>query len=108
MSHMFEKVYLINYPDFQGINTSNVIDMSYMFNETKFVNFRGLQEHPNLLNLNTTNVKNMEYMFSNDDKIPNDVSLFNISNVNNMSHLFAGKNNGKELGDISLSNWDTS
>lgn len=73
-------------------NTSNVIDMSYMFSDS---NFNG-----NISNWNTSNVTNISNMFSHSN-FNNDISNWDTSNVINMTRLF---HNSEFSGDIS--NWN--
>jgi len=75
-------------------NVSNVIDISYMFNNSQF--------NQDISNWNVSNVKNMKCMFQN-SKFNGDISKWNVSNVENMQSMFF---NSPFDGDIS--NWDVS
>lgn len=66
---------LITYND-----TSNVIDMRYMFSSAKQIT--------SIPNLDTRNVTNMAYIFAYCSKLSS-VPLLNTSNVNNMSNMFS-------------------
>ena len=90
-------------------DTSNVTDMSYMFNSA-------LEFNKNIGNWNTDKVTNMEGMFGNTNKFNQDISTkqvnlqtekytaWNTSNVNNMSLMFY---NTKKFNQ-NISNWNTS
>ena len=84
-----------------GIDMSNVTNMSYMFNScTKLtsINFG--------TNFNTKNVTDMAQMFNNCTSLTSlDVSDFDTSNVTNMSGMFSSC---RALTDLDLSNFDTS
>ena len=101
-SHMFyncENIISINISNF---NTSNVIDMSYMFNGCS-----NLSNISDISFFNTINVTDMSYMFdhcSNISALP-DISFFNTINVTNMSHMFFDCSKLSTLPDIS--NWNT-
>ena len=107
------------------LNTSNVINMSYMFNGCKKLSSLDLSNFDtskvkdmkymlngaeNLIELdissfNTSNVTNMEYMFSNCSKLNSlDISGFITNNVTNMSFMF---NKCSELNELSLKNFNT-
>ena len=64
-----------------SIDTSSVIDMSYMFasNQTDVID---------LSNFDTSNVTDMSWMFSWNEATTINVSSFNTSNVTNMSSMF--------------------
>ena len=80
-----------------SIDTSSVIDMSYMFvyNRTDVID---------LSNFNTSNVANMDGMFSYSDVTTLDLSNFDTSKVTNMSNMFYGS----QATTLDLSNFDTS
>lgn len=85
----------------EGIDTSNVINMSHMFNwclaltDIDFGN-----------TFNTSNVTNMAGMFSTLRNLESlDLSNFDTSKVENMEGMFL---NSSSLSTIDLSNWDTS
>ena len=79
--------------EFQYLNTSNVTNMSSMFQNYGF-NSTSFNKVPDISNWNTTNVTNMSFMFysygynsSSLDKVP-DISNWNTTNVKNMSSMF--------------------
>jgi surface protein len=73
------------------IDVSNVNDMSYLFNQSKF--------DGNISQWNTSNVESMSRMFYSSN-FNGDISNWNVSNVESMSEMFA---HSKFKGDIS--NW---
>lgn len=83
-----------------GIDTSNVTNMSFMFygcSKLTDIDFGA--------NFNTSNVTNMACIFSNCSELVNlDVSNFDTSNVTNMNQMF---NNCWVLADLDLSSFDT-
>jgi len=93
MSYMFENCY--NIPDISNWITSNVKDMSYMFS--------GCKNIPDISKWNTSNVKSMNHMFEDCRDIHSFSLFWNTSNVEDMSYMFAGCNN---IPDISK--WNTS
>ena len=108
------------------LNTSNVIDMHYMFNSmssltsldlsnfdtSKVTNMSCMFENMSSLmslsitNFNTSNVTDMHYMFENMSSLTSlDVSNFDTSIVTNMSCMFGHMD---KLTGLDLSNFDTS
>ena len=86
--------------DLSGLDTSNVTNMSNMFEGNK--NLTSL----NLNGLNTSNVTQMNSMFRSCGQLLTlDLSSFNTSNVENMSYMFFGLGSIKTL---DLSNFNTS
>lgn len=93
--------------DLTNINTSQVIDMSYMFFETN-------AQIWDLSGWDTSNVTNMTHMF---DSLDTDgyctsqiigIEDWDVSNVTNMSYMFANSV-GSELTNVpDISNWDVS
>ncbi len=82
------------------LNTSQVVNMMYMFDDCK--NLTNL----NLSSFNTEKVTNMFFMFSGCENLTSlDVSSFNTSNVTDMTAMFA---NCKKLTSLDLSNFNTS
>ncbi len=82
-----------------NVDTSEVNDMSYMFDSLNLINI-------NVKSFNTENVRNMSSMFGNMKKIKTlDLSTLNTSNVANMNYIFNGLN---ELQELNISNWDLS
>ena len=93
--------------DFNCIDTSNITDMSHLFDMSLkklikhnlgFVNF-------DISDWNVSKVENMEYMFYDCKNFDCDLSKWNVSNVISMSSLFNGCKNFKGKG---LENWDVS
>jgi surface protein len=76
------------------IDVSNMIDLSYLFRNSKF--------NGDISEWDTKNVKNMISMFEESD-FNGDISNWNVSNVIDMDYMFA---KSKFNGDIS--NWDVS
>ena len=98
MSYMF---YSAGLEEFDGtqFDTSNVSDMTHMFSNM-----------PNIIRLNiknfdTNNVAHMSYMFSNNPNLQNiDVGNIDTSNVIMMDHMFENNTNLKKL---QLGSFDT-
>ena len=118
--------------NFDGIDTSNVEDMSYMFlwscsnvkdsstlnididvsnfNTSKVKNMNNMFGGTKIKKLDlskwdTKNVINMSAMFAGASSLTNlDVTSFNTSNVTNMAGMFA---DAKSLASLDLSNFDT-
>ena len=84
---------------FKGSNTTNVTDMSSMFNVCS--NLTSLD----VSNFDTRNVTDMSMMFCDCEELTSlDLSNFNTSNVTDMSQMFCACNN---LTSLDLSCWDT-
>ena len=84
-------------PDVSKWNTSNVINMKYMF-------FRTTKANPNVSKWDTSKVTDMNYMFSEATNANPDVSKWNTSNVTDIESMF-------ELSgvvELDLSNWGIS
>ena len=85
--------------DLRKISTSDVTDMSYMFEMSNIASV-------NLSSFDTSNVVNMSYMFSDCMQLQSvDLSNFDTTNVTNMGHLF---DNCSSLMNINISNLNTS
>ena len=69
------------------IDTSEITDMSYLFNDFKNVN---IKENFDVSRWNVSNVINMRNMFVNCKNFNCDLSEWNVSNVENMSGMFSG------------------
>ena len=83
MSHMFDNGGMIKYLDLSNLTTKNVVDMSFMFNDLNEL------EYLNVSNFETNKVINMINMFSN-CKLLSNLSLtnFNLEKVKDMSFMF--------------------
>ena len=84
--------------DLSGLNTSQMTDMSYMFDECMTL------ETINFANFDTSNVVKMEKMFGNSQVSNLDLSTFDTSKVTNMEYMFFGG----DFDTIDLSSFDTS
>jgi len=87
MSHMFENVWILKSIDTSSfINTSGLVDISYMFNNCKYL------KELNLSSLNTSSLTNMAYLFKNCINLSKTGNLNNwqVSLVNDMSYSFYG------------------
>ena len=99
-SQMFKNKNNLQSINFNGLNTSNVTNMSSMFEGCT-----GLSSL-NLLSFNTSNVTNMSSMFEGCSGLSSlDFSSFNTSNVTNMSSMFEGCSG---LSSLNLSSFNTS
>ena len=93
MDSMFSSCEEIEYLDVSNFDTSNTIDMQYMFNKCS-----KLKEIKGLNGFNTSNVENMDSMFKLCENLEYlDLSNFDTSNVTNMSALFGGCNKLKSI-----------
>ena len=81
----------------EKLNTSNVINMSYMFTRSQATTL-------DLRNFDTSNVTNMAYMFMDSQATTLDVSNFNTSKVTNMLGMFSSS----KATTLDVSNFDTS
>ena len=99
MSGMFQNCSSLTSLDLSGWDTSKVTDMSYMF-------ANGDLSSIDLSGWDTSNVTDMGDMFSGCSSLTSlDVSNFNTSNVTSMSGMFSGCSS---LTSLDLSGWDTS
>ncbi len=86
--------------DLSGLDTSNVTNMSNMFDACEAL------ASLDVSNLNTSNVTNMWGMFAGCSALSSlDLSSFNTSNVTSMRHMFM---NCDSLASLDLSSFDTS
>ena len=97
-SNITDMSYLFEYTDFNGDiskwNVSNVTDMRGMFVHSKF--------NSDISKWNVSNVTNMEDMFSRSN-FNGDISKWDVSNVTNMKAMFYGS-----VFNSDISNWDVS
>ena len=104
--------------DFTNLDTSNVVDMSWMFESAGYVDKIGyLYDSFELIGLSswdTSKVTNMKYMFRNAGYNARswnigDLSNWNTSNVTDMYSMFSeAGSNGTTFNIGNLSNWDIS
>lgn len=100
MSYMFNGCETLTDLDVSCFDTSNVTDMQWMFRNCESLT------HFDINNFNTSKVTNMQWMFSYCDALTSiDLSNFDTSNVTNMSSMFHSSSN---LVSLDLSNFDTS
>ena len=83
--------------DLSHFNTSNIVDMSYMFASTAVTSI-------DLSSFDTSKVTNMQSMFWHAELTSLDLSSFDTSNVTNMSGMFSNS----KVTNLDLSNFDTS
>ena len=108
MTNMFSsgKSGCIEKINFDGFDTSNVEDMSSMFEYyCPNVDISTLNLDVNVSNFNTSKVTNMKSMFSGSPFKNLDLSKWDTRNVIDMSSMFSGM---PELTSIDISNFDTS
>ncbi|MDY4557421.1 MAG: BspA family leucine-rich repeat surface protein, partial [Alloprevotella sp.] len=99
MSYMFEFCSGLTSIDLSSFNTANVTDMSFMFQ-----NCSGLTSI-DLSSFNTANVTDMIFMFCNCSSLTSiDLSNFNTANVTDMSYMFSWC---LSLTSLNLSNFNT-
>ena len=100
------------------IDTSNITDMSWLFDDSEFDGdiskwnvskvtnmdsmFRYSRFNGDISNWDVSNVKNMNYMFAY-SKFNGDISKWDVSNVTNMDGMFFASKF-----DDDISNWDVS
>ena len=108
MSNMFSssKTGCIEKINFDGFDTSNVEDMSSMFNSyCPNVDINTLNFDVNISNFNTGKVKNMQSMFAASPFKNLDLSRWDTKNVTDMSGMFSGMG---RLSSLDVSHFDTS
>lgn len=91
-------------------DTSNVTDMSHMFDMSYAPYGAPALVQLDLSTFDTSKVTNMSYMFNGNSSLQTlDVDSFNTSNVTDMSYMFASPSgSGGKLNNLNLSNFDTS
>ena len=95
MSKMFNGCENLQKLDLSSFDTSNVKNMCYMFSRCE--NLQKLD----LSSFDTSNVKNMCYMFSRCENLQGlDLSSFDTSNVKNMRHMFSNCRNLQGLAKL--------
>ena len=100
MYYMFNECASLTSLDLSNFNTSNVTDMQYMFCDCASLTSLDLSS------FNTSNVTNIRWMFSTCFNLTSlDLSNFNTSKVINMEYMFSGCT---ALTSLNLSNWDVS
>ena len=98
MSGMFEDCNGLTELDLVGFDTTNTVNMSNMFSGCENLTYLDLS------GFDTSKVTNMSYMFSGYGGGELNLNSFDTSNVKNMSHMFSGYG-GEEL---NLNSFDTS
>ena len=99
LSHMFNGCDLITSIEILPFDTTNIINMEYLFNCCK-----DLEKLTNTLaDWNISNVNNIKYMFARCSSLVNipDISNWDTSNINNMNGLFYACFSLESLPDIS-------
>ena len=100
MSYMFQNCIDLTSLDLSGWNTSNVTDMSYMFAYCSSLAYL------NLSGWDTSKVTSMNSMFNGYNSLTSlTLSNFDTSNVTDMGSMFS---NCIDLTSLDLSGWDTS
>lgn len=100
MSYMFDNCLNVTTLNLSNFDTSKVTTMSYMFR------YCSALAELNVDNFDTSNVTNMTYMFFACKVLPSlDVSSFNTSKVTNMNNMFSSC---YKLTSLDLSGFDTS
>ena len=99
LESMFKECNNIENINFKVFNTSNIINMSYMFSNC--INLKKIEF--NLFLFNTSKVENMNSMFNECKNLNEiDLSLFNISKVKNMNKMFYNCENIKDIDFLSF------
>jgi surface protein len=119
MNQLFANMYNFN-QDVSSWDTSNVIDMGYLFDNTLFNQdishwntsrvtnmeymFRGTPFNQSIGNWDVSNVRNMKWMFSR-SSFNQDISEWDVSSVTNMYYMFISNSEfNKPIGNWNVSN----
>lgn len=97
MSEIFMDSKLTDFSGIERWDTSNVVNMKYMFNNARYFN-------SNISAWDTSKVVNMQGMFSGAESFNQPLDSWNVSNVEEMAFMFAGA----ESFNQPLNSWDTS
>jgi len=97
LSYLFKGITTLFNQDISGWDTSNVTNMSHLFDTQVFFN-------QNISNWDTSKVTDMSFMFFNARVFNQPLNLWNVSNVKNMNELFAGA----ESFNQNIDEWDVS
>ena len=96
MSYLFDGRTSFN-QNISNWDVSNVTNMTSMFNNTIFFN-------QDISNWNVGNVTNMKFMFSQATSFNQDISIWDVGNVTDMNNMFNNATNFNQ----DISNWDVS
>ena len=91
------KLAIQKYGDISSWDTSNITDMSYLFQNEKYFN-------NDISNWDVSNVTNMRYMFSCATSFNQPLDNWDVSNITNMNYMFIFATNFNQP----LDNWDVS
>lgn len=105
--YSFRKLALIE--GLEYLDTSNVTDMSHMFDMSYAPYGSPALVELDLSSFDTSRVTNMSHMFNGNSSLQTlNVSSFDTSNVTDMSYMFASPyGTGGKLSNLNLSNFDT-
>ena len=99
MNSMFQTCYRLEYLDLSNFDTSNVTNMSYMFNQCQ-----NLKEIKGINKFITSKATEMELMFNSCSELKYlDLSHFDTSNVKDMRLMFGDCDNLKYLNLLNFS-----
>lgn len=106
-SNMFSGLYNLETIETTDLDTSEVIDMSYMF---EYVGYNIDNIDLNLNSWNISKVEDTSYMFyytgSHSKRISIDLSNWNTAEIKNMNNMFEGLGNESESINLNLNNWN--
>lgn len=108
-AYWFSNLLNAQYGDFSNLDTSKVIDMSYMFYLFGYDNNSSSTSARlnGLSNWDTSKVENMKFLFASCNASIGDLSNWNVSKVTNMDSMFKAYA-GTIFNIGNLSNWNTS